>query len=73
MKFEAEFLRKQFFNSYLVRIEPYEGWDKWDDHITEVDLDDYKKFDLKITPEFGKLEIEAKFIMKEIKKVFMPG
>jgi len=70
LKFEADFIKYQFYNSLLVRIEPYDGWDKWDDHITEVDLDDYERFDLTFKPEFGKLEEVADEIIRVIRIKF---
>lgn len=70
LKFEAEYIRNAFFNSLMVRIEPYEGWNYWDDHITEIDMDTYRKFDLELKPEFGELKAVAGTINQNIKDTF---
>lgn len=39
----------------LIRLNPYQGYDHYSDHKSETELDNFKDFDLIMSPKFGEL------------------
>ncbi len=67
-KNEADFVKKR--SGRMIRINPYREWipGKYAKHKSETDLDEYKRFDLILTPKFGKLKSCLSLIEKLIKE-----
>lgn len=67
-KNECELVKK--YNGIMIRINPYPGWAPRPGsyHRSEIDLDDYREWDLILTPEFGKLKCYLSYIEKAIKE-----
>lgn len=63
-KNEAKFINNH--NGILIRLNPYPKWTlgKFATHKSEIDLDDYKYFDLVLNPEYGKLRLCIPLIEK---------
>lgn len=48
---EAKLIKSK--GGYLVRIEPYSSWEGNSEHSSETELDDYKGWNMVLTPEYG--------------------
>jgi hypothetical protein len=67
VRFKNEAERIKNYGGVLIRLDPYIGWEpgKHADHQSEIDLDDYSYFNVRIAPEFGDLDNTA-CLVKEV-------
>lgn len=71
VRFPDEVNMIKYLNGFMVRLEAYPGYTPLNkdiaNHPSEIALDDYKHWDIKVAPKFGQLELSAKTIVNNLK------